>query len=269
MSGVTLDATFPDDGQPYHLADENMFDDVANLPELIEWLQPDADKVTLSTGNLIASISGRMGSGSLNQGDANLAPKLEASAISGQPGVRFDNTGGQIDALSYSGADLDTDSDFTILALFNFSTAPAPGSQSFVLSRGTTVGNRLRVHGIFDAGLGSPIIRVSRTDDPVFIDSGAIETGKWYLAFFGYNSVEQLIKLRVNGIDLGSAADTGVTSGGMGSPIVLGALNPALGTQPFFGLMSDIMLFQRDLFASPNDIALIEQYMATVYPGAI
>jgi hypothetical protein len=255
MTGVVLDTTFPDDGEPYYSADQNLKDDIAAITNLVAWFQADPAEVTFATGTDIGTVTDVAGlTGTLTPTSTVRRPALADDQINGLEA--FDFTRADSDSFQLGVASLDTNADFSYAALFRPTDAGL--TVQTIVGRQTDSSNRA-VMWIISAD------KLRFTYGADLTGEANLTDGEWYLAICSLNESEGKLKLRVNGVN--QTEDVSITANAGGTATVcVGAVNTA-GGSPFGGEITDVWLFQKDILATANaaDLALVEQYVQNVY----
>ncbi len=250
MPQITLNTSFSNPNLP---TAKTLATQISEIASLVAWFQMDSNHLNVA-GDEIISMSDRAG-GAGSAVAASSYATLKADAIGSLTSAVFPGTtSGASCPYSLNGVDLDTDSDYTIVALFKPADTDngdtivgrfASSSERVLLNIPNGSNESVRLYHGTSAGIEHPVVANS-----------------WTLVVGAYDSVNALLKMYADGTTYSPVAATGTS--GTSATITIGALN-ASGGQALDGEISDIMLFSSDLFQDAESLALVKKYFADIY----
>lgn len=250
MPSITLNTTFSNPNLP---SSKTLAEQIGEIPSLAGWFQMDPNYVSLA-GNSIVQIFDRAGGAGVFSANGSYA-EMVADAVGQYPAARFAGTTAA-DNSSYglSGVDVDTDADYTYVALFKASDNVDGDT---IIGRFKTSSERSILNVITSS---QPAVRLYHGT------SGAIKhditIGEWCLAIAAYDASAGVLKLYADGVTYPVVAASGTS--GNSANITLGAMN-AGGGQGIDGQIADVLIFSSDLFKSSADLDLVKKYFLDVY----
>lgn len=243
--GITLSTVFSDTTMPIGTDQDAALRAIAGLAN---WFQVDDATVTVSGGD-ITTWTDKMGSGkTLTQGIAGQRATLSAAAIGGYPAAAF--SAASSDYYRLTGGVLPWTNPHTLVAVCKLPS---------VITINNMIFGAASSNGWYLGRIGTGLFRFRCGGNA---EVAGVSEDHWNLFVASYDG-SSTVKLGVNGGSpvSGTGSDPTVTGDTVVSGIAEG------GGSYFNGLISDLMIFNDDLYASGReaDLATVASYFKSAY----
>jgi hypothetical protein len=248
MTGIVLNTQFNNPNLPIALS---IAEQIMAAPSYFAWFQADAVYCDLA-GAEISAWNDRSGNAAKFVGvSAASYADIEADKLGGYSAAKFNGTTSAetVDVYGLNGLDLDTTLPYSYVAIYK------PGDNvdgETLLGRFTNSTNR----SILNAPNGLGLMRFQHGNNTI---EHPVNIGEWNVTIAAWTGTQS--RLSGNGGVISPVTATGASGS---TQFALGALNTA-GGQAFDGYISDIMMFSEDIFANASLLALVKEYISSVY----
>lgn len=252
MAGVILGGSFNNPTLP---SSKSLVHQVSEIPGLVGWFQSDIASVETDQSGIVQfnDVAGSQAVFYRNSRDNQAS--LDNAQLESYSASLFnasDSANGLTDCYVLQGADIAPDSPYTYVVVFKQSAAVDADGDALI-SRFTSSVARSLFH--IDSGSNRVSFIHGNTPSP----KHTFSKDKWCVLVGSFDGTS--LKLIGDNITYPPVVASG-TAGA--ADIIFGALN-AYGGQPFKGWISDVMLFDRDIISSEQDLSIVKEYMRLVY----
>lgn len=249
---ITINAVIDNDDLP---SVEDIASQILNIPGFLAWFQADSAHVNVVGSDIQTFRNKSGGAGALTAFSGARRATLENSALGQYQAARFrgaDEAPGAEDMYTLSGVSLSFNSPYTIAAVFKRSQANGVGTYyDGILGRYTSGTDQA---SLTVANAGS--ITAFRNNQYVLT---SCRDQDWNFAICGWSGTN--LQLFANGSTFTPVASPGIVTDGT---IYAGALNTNVSTT-MDGYIADIWIFQLDLFADADGLAVLKSYASQIY----
>jgi hypothetical protein len=250
MSGITLNTAFNNSDLP---SADDIVSQIIGITGFLAWFQADTDHVSLVGSEISGFQDKGGGSGILTAYASTRRAVLTENAINNNQAALFsgnDLSPGSEDLYTLSGITLDANAAYTFAAIFK--PTSAVGYWNGIIGRYISDSDCTYLSVVNNSSIGF------RRNEGVL--TRPVIADEWNIAIGGWTGTQA--KLYANGVTASPVASTGTVTNA--TQAYVGAINANVATT-LDGYLSDLLIFQADLFADADGLALVKGYAEQVY----